>query len=71
MKIALDIGASWTKALDALAKAEKRSRASIVREAIDDYLARRRGRARKDAFGLWGNHKVDGLDYQRKIRGTW
>ena len=71
MKVALDIGASQAKALDALAKAEKRSRASIVREAIDDYLARRRERARKDAFGLWGNRKVDGLDYQKQMRGTW
>ena len=71
MKVALDIGASQGQALDALAKAEKRSRASIVREAIDDYLARRRERAREDAFGLWGDRKVDGLDYQKTIRGGW
>jgi predicted transcriptional regulator len=71
MKIALDIGASRSQALDALAKAEKRSRASIVREALDDHLARRRERAREVAFGLCGDHKIDGLDYQEKIRGTW
>jgi predicted transcriptional regulator len=71
MKITLHIGAPRGQALDALAKAEKRSRSSIIREAIDDYLARRSDRARKDAFGLWRNHKVDGLDYQKKMRGTW
>ncbi|MCW5735823.1 MAG: ribbon-helix-helix protein, CopG family [Enhydrobacter sp.] len=71
MKITLDIGSSRGKALDALAEAEKRSRSSIIREVIDECLARRRERARRDAFGLWRNHKVDGLDYQRKVRGTW
>jgi predicted transcriptional regulator len=71
MKIALDIGASRTKARDALAEVEKRSRSSIVREAIDAYLDRRRDKAREDGFGLRGDRKVDGLDYQEKMRGTW
>jgi predicted transcriptional regulator len=71
MKIALDIGASRGRAIDVLAKAEKRSRASIVREALGDYLAWRRERTQEVAFGLWGDHKIDGLDYQKKMRGSW
>jgi metal-responsive CopG/Arc/MetJ family transcriptional regulator len=71
MKMVLDIGASRGQALDAFAKAEKRSRSSIAREAIDDYLAQRRDSAREDAFGLWGDRRIDGLDYQKKMRGTW
>jgi len=70
MKIFVDVGEAQVEALDALAKARKRSRASIVREAIDAYLGRRCDKVREEAFGLWGDHKVDGLDYQRKIRGA-
>ena len=24
-----------------------------------------------DAFGLWSNRKIDGLEYQRKLRAEW
>jgi len=50
---------------------EKRSRAALIRQAIDDYLARRRSKQEGDAFGLWGKRKVDGLAYQKKVRGEW
>ena len=68
MRIELDTSASQAKALDALAKVEKRSRASIVREAINEYLARRRERVRDDS---WGDRRVDGLYYQKKVRAPW
>ena len=47
-------------------KEEKRSRAALIREAIDDFLAKRRSKHEGDAFGLWGKRKVDGLAYQEK-----
>ena len=25
----------------------------------------------EQVFGLWGDHLVDGLDYQRRIRAEW
>jgi hypothetical protein len=52
-----------------LSKKEKRSRAALIRQAIDDYLAKRRDIQEGDAFGLWGKRKVDGLAYQEKMRG--
>jgi predicted transcriptional regulator len=54
-----------------LSKKEKRSRATLIRQAIDDYLAKRRDIQEGDAFGLWGKRKVDGLAYQEKVRGEW
>ncbi len=71
MKTLVDIRDSQVEALDELAKAEKRSRASLIRQAIDDYLARHHAKRREDAFGLWNKHKVDGLAYQRKMRSEW
>jgi len=57
--------------LDALSKKEKRSRAALIREAIADYLARRRKTHEGDAFGFWGKRKVDGLSYQQKVHREW
>jgi metal-responsive CopG/Arc/MetJ family transcriptional regulator len=54
--------------LDQLSKVEKRSRAALIREAIDDFLAKRRSKHQSDAFGLWGKRKVDGLVYQEGVR---
>lgn len=71
MRTLVDIGDSQVQALDELAKTEKKSRASLIRQAIDDYLAKRQAKRREDAFGLWGKHKVDGLAYQKKVRGEW
>jgi metal-responsive CopG/Arc/MetJ family transcriptional regulator len=58
MEVVVDIGESQVEALDELAKADSVSRASLIRRAVDDYLARRRVKPRADAFGLWGKRKV-------------
>ena len=71
MRTLVDLGDTQIQALDELSKKEKRSRASLIRQAIDDYLAKRRGTREGDAFGLWGKRKVDGLAYQEKVRGEW
>ena len=71
MRISVDLSAVKIAALDALAKKEKRSRAALIRQAIDDYLAKRRSKKEGDAFGLWGKRKVDGLAYQEKVRSEW
>ncbi len=67
----VDVGDSQLQELDELSKEEKRSRAALIREAIDDFLAKRRSKHEGDAFGLWGNRKVDGLVYQERLRGEW
>ena len=57
---------SWTNC-----RKKKSGLVAIIREAIDDYIARRRKRREGDAFGLWGKRKVDGLAYQEKVRKEW
>ena len=71
MRALVDIGDTQLRELDELSKAEKRSRAALIREAIDDFLAKRRSKHQGDAFGLWGKRKVDGLVYQERLRGEW
>jgi metal-responsive CopG/Arc/MetJ family transcriptional regulator len=71
MRTLVDIGEPQVQELDELSKEDRRSRAALIREAIDDYLAKRRARRGGDAFGLWGKRKVDGLAYQEKVRREW
>jgi metal-responsive CopG/Arc/MetJ family transcriptional regulator len=71
MRTLVDLGDAQIKALDELSKKEKRSRAALIRQAIDDYLGKRRDDQNGDAYGLWGKRKVDGLAYQRKVRSEW
>jgi predicted transcriptional regulator len=71
MRTLVDLGEAQVQALDELAKAERQSRAALIRQAIDDFLAKRRGRQLDNAFGLWGDRKQDGLDYQEKLRREW
>ena len=71
MRTLVDLGDSQIQALDELSKEEKRSRASLIRQAIDDYLAKQQTKQESDAFGLWGKRKVDGLAYQAKVRREW
>lgn len=71
MRALIDIDEKQIRKLDHLAKEQRRSRASVIREAVSDYLDRKAVETDKDAFGLWGQRKIDGLAYQDKIRGEW
>ena len=71
MRTLVDIGEPQVQELDELSKEDRRSRAALIREAIDDYLAKRRGKRGGNAFGLWGRRKIDGLAYQEKVRREW
>ena len=71
MRTLVDLGDSQIQALDELSKKEKRSRAALIRQAIDDYLRNQRYKQQANAFGLWGKRKVDGLAYQEKVHGEW
>ena len=70
MRTLVDIPDKQIKDLTAICEAEKVSRAEIVRRAISDYLEKKKpGTA--EAFGLWKDHKVDGLAYQEQVRSEW
>jgi metal-responsive CopG/Arc/MetJ family transcriptional regulator len=71
MRTLVDVGDTQLQELDELSKEEKRSRAALIREAIDDFIAKRRNKHEGDAFGLWGEQKIDGLAYQAKVRNEW
>jgi len=71
MRTLVDLGDAQVQALDELSKKEKRPRAALIRQAIDDYLRKRREEQEGDAFGLWGKRKVDGLAFQKKVRSEW
>lgn len=71
MRALVDMNDAQIEALDALAKRMRRSRAALIRAAIDDYLDRHHREQVEDGFGLWGKRKIDGLAYQEKARSEW
>ncbi len=71
MRTWVDLGDAQLQAMDELSRKENRSRAAMIRRAIDDYIAKQRDNQDGDAFGLWGKRKVDGLAYQEKARREW
>jgi len=71
MRTLVDLGDARLQALDKLSRKEKRSRAALIRRAIDEYLAKQGDKQEADAFGLWGKRKVDDLAYQEKVRSEW
>ncbi len=71
MRTLVDLIDSQVEALDQLAKRQDRSRASLVREAVDDYLDRHRLDDEDEAFGLWSKDATDGLAFQDQARSEW
>jgi metal-responsive CopG/Arc/MetJ family transcriptional regulator len=71
MRTLVDIGEDDLKALDTIAATENVSRASLIRKAVSVFLDQNSLGERRQAFGLWGDRKVDGLAYQDEIRGEW
>ncbi len=69
--ISVGLSDSQIRELNELSKAENRSRAALIREAIDGLLAKRRNKHQGDAFGLWGQRQIDGLVYQERVRSEW
>ena len=59
--------------LDALAKADGKSRAAVLREAVAAFIAAESKLGFEKYFGLWERHgsTVDGLAYEEQMRGEW
>lgn len=70
MRTLVDIPDRQLKDLAAICAAEKMSRAELIRQAISAYLEKKKP-ATVEAFGLWIEHKVDGLEYQEQVRSEW
>ncbi len=72
MRILVDIKDPQIKALDDYVphRRKRNPRSALIRQAIDELSgAKRQAGDAKDAFGLWGDRKVDGLDYQEQGQG--
>lgn len=72
-RILADLSEEDVQWLDALATEQGKSRAALLREAVEVYRAQESKDSIATYFGLWERHgsQVDGLDYERKIRRDW
>ncbi|WP_295531975.1 CopG family transcriptional regulator [Novosphingobium sp. Chol11] len=71
MRTLVDIPDPQLRRLDVRAQSAKRSRASLIREAVDQFLGPDDVLSIDQVFGLWGDHALDGVEYQRRIRAEW
>ena len=71
MRTIIDLPDSQIEALRLIEERNSVSRASLIREAVAEYVVRRVEPV--DAFGAWKSlkTKVEGVAYQRKIRAEW
>jgi predicted transcriptional regulator len=71
MRALVDIDEMQIEKLDRLARRQKRSRAAVIRQALSDYINARAAESGEDAFGLWGDREIDGMEYQERVRNEW
>lgn len=71
MRTLVDIGNAELKALDRIARKLNVSRAALIRQAIDGFLKVQASKTEDDAFGLWGDHAIDGIAYEEDLRREW
>jgi predicted transcriptional regulator len=59
--------------IDAIARADGRSRAAVLRDAVADYITHSSKDWLEAGFGLWAKHGFteDGLKYQNRLREEW
>ena len=71
MRTIIELPPAHLEGLDAVCRRERISRAEVVRRAVARLLAEERPAAADEAFGLWGASRIDGLDYERRLRAEW
>jgi predicted transcriptional regulator len=71
MRTLIDMEDQQVQELDDIARRLKLSRAAVVRRAVAEFLDRNAVTELGDAFGLWGDRKDDGLEYQERMRSEW
>lgn len=72
-RILADLPDEDIKWLDQLASEQGKSRAAVLREAVEAYRAESRKEGFEKYFGLWERYgsTVDGLEYERQLRDEW
>ena len=71
MRTIVDLPASQIESLADWCKRQGLSRAEAIRQAVAHYLAQHVEVERDEAFGLWKQRDIDGLDYQERLRDEW
>ncbi len=71
MRTLVDIPAEDLELVNGVVKKLEISRAEFVRRAISLYLEPHRADPAADAFGIWRDRPVDGLEYQERMREEW
>ena len=76
MRTIVDLPEEQIAALDSYCEEEKVSRAEAVRRAVSEFVPiKPKGKKRsiKDdpGFGSWKHLKIDGLEFQEKMRAEW
>ena len=72
MRTIIDLPDRQVDALKRISRSTKRSRAELIRQAVDSYLQEHLPN-RDKAFGLWKREGIreDGVAYQRRLRKEW
>lgn len=70
-RILLDLSDGVIQQLDDLKQQRNLPRAELLREAVEQYLARQSQAAIGNALGLWEGCAEDGIAYERKLREEW
>jgi hypothetical protein len=71
MRTIIDLPDEQISALAALCRRDGMSRAEAIRQAVERFTRAELPRSRDEAFGLWRERAVDGLDYERPLREEW
>jgi hypothetical protein len=72
MRTIIELPERQIAALERISKSRKLSRAELIRQAVDRYLAEHAPDAAA-AFGLWkrAGGREEGVAYQRRVRREW
>ena len=70
-RILIDLSDDVIQRLDNLKQLRNQPRAELLREAIELYLDQQSSSVIRNALGLRGDRKEDGLEYERKLREEW
>ena len=71
MRVLIDIPSEQMQDLDRLRRKHRVPRTALIRKAISAYVDQERESQAQEAFGIWKDHPVDALTFERQLRQEW
>ena len=71
MRTIIEVSEAVVRNLDKLGRQQKKSRAALIREAIQQYLDQQELPHSEAAFGVWKGRGKEGVHYQERLRSEW